>query len=70
MNNTFSTIIACIGFVLHFYGLIITILLFTTLAKAAMFVGLTLMGAALAYDDHLEKKRRKKAKLPSCNYNR
>jgi hypothetical protein len=47
-----------------------TILLFTTLTKVIMFVGLILMGVALAHDDHLEKERRKKAKLPSYNYNR
>ena len=70
MNSTFDTIIACIGFVLCFYGMIATILLFTTLTKITMFVGLALMGAALVHDDHLEKERRKKAKLPSYNYNR
>lgn len=70
MNSTFDTIIACIGFVLSFYGMIATILLFTTLTKVTMIVGLVLMGVALAHDDYLEKKRRKKESLPSYYYNR
>lgn len=70
MNSTFDTIIACVGFVLSFYGMIATILLFTTLTKVTMIVGLVLMGAALVHDDYLEKKRRKKESLPSYYYNR
>lgn len=70
MNSTFDTIIACVGFILSFYGMITTILLFTTLTKVVMIVGLVLMGVALAHDDYLEKKRRKKAKLPSYHCNR
>ena len=70
MNSTFDTIIACIGFVLCFYGMLATILLFTTLTKVTMFVGLALMGVALMHDDYLTNERRKKAKLPPYNYNR
>ena len=70
MNSTFDTIIACVGFILSFYGMIATILLFTTLTKVVMIVGLVLMGVALVHDDYLEKKRRKKAKLPSYHCNR
>ena len=55
MNSTFDTIIACVGFVLSFYGMIATILLFTTLTKVTMIVGLVLMGVALAHDGYLEK---------------
>ena len=70
MNSTFDTIIACVGFILSFYGMIATILLFTTLTKVTMIVGLVLMGVALAHDDYLEKKRRKKANIPSYTYDR
>ena len=70
MNSTFDTIIACVGFILSFYGMIATILLFTTLTKVTMIVGLVLMGVALAHDDYLEKERRKKANIPSYTYNR
>lgn len=70
MNSTFDTIIACVGFILSFYGMITTILLFTTLTKIIMIVGLILMVIALAHDDYLEKERRKKAKLHFNNYNR
>ena len=70
MNSTFDTIIACVGFVLSFYGMIATILLFTTLTKVTMIVGLALMGVALVHDDYLEKKRRKKESLSSYYYNR
>ena len=70
MNSTFDTIIACVGFILSFYGMIATILLFTTLTKVTMIVGLVLMGAALAHDDYLEKKRRKKTNISSYTYNR
>lgn len=70
MNSTFDTIVACVGFILSFYGMIATILLFTTLTKVTMIVGLVLMGVALAHDDYLEKERRKKAKLHSYNHNR
>ena len=70
MNSTFYTIIACVGFVLSFYGMIATILLFTTLTKVTMIVGLVLMGAALAHDDYIERERRKNAKLPSYTYDR
>lgn len=70
MNSTFDTIIACIGFILSFYGMFATILLFTTLTKVTMIVGLVLMGVALAHDDYLGKKRRKKASLSSSTYDR
>ena len=70
MNSTFDTIIACIGFILSFYGMIATILLFTTLTKVIMIVGLVLMGVALVHDDYLEKERRKKANISSYTYNR
>lgn len=70
MNTTLDTILAFVGFVLCFYGMLATILLFTTGTKIMMFVGLILMGIALAHDDKIEKERRKKAKLPSYNYNR
>lgn len=70
MNSTFDTIIACVGFILSFYGMIATILLFTTLTKVTMIVGLVLMGAALVHDDYLEKERRKKANIPSYTYDR
>ena len=70
MNSTFDTIIACVGFVLSFYGMIATILLFTTLTKVTMIVGLVLMGVALVHDDYLEKERRKKANISSYTYNR
>lgn len=70
MNSTFDTIIACVGFVLSFYGMFATILLFTTLTKVTMIVGLVLMGVALVHDSYLEKERRKKASLPSYTYNR
>ena len=70
MNSTFDTIIACVGFILSFYGMIATILLFTTLTKVTMVVGLVLMGVALIHDDYLEKKRRKKASIPSYTYDR
>ena len=70
MNSTFDTIIACVGFILSFYGMIATILLFTTLTKVVMIVGLVLMGVALVHDDYLEKKRRKKANISSYTYNR
>ena len=64
MNSTFDTIIACVGFVLSFYGMFATILLFTTLTKVTMIVGLVLMGVALVHDSYLEKERRKKANIP------
>lgn len=70
MNSTFDTIIACVGFVLSFYGMFATILLFTTLTKVTMIVGLVLMGVALVHDDYLEKKRRKKVNISSYTYNR
>lgn len=70
MNSTFDTIIACVGFILSFYGMIATILLFTTLTKVTMLVGLVLMGVALAHDDYLEKERRKKVNIPSYTYDR
>lgn len=70
MNSTFDTIIACVGFILSFYGMIATILLFTTLTKVTMIVGLVLMGVALVHDDYLEKERRKKANISSYTYNR
>lgn len=70
MNSTFDTIIACVGFILSFYGMFATILLFTTLTKVTMIVGLVLMGVALVHDDYLEKKRHKKANIPSYTYNR
>ena len=70
MNSTFDTIIACVGFILSFYGMFATILLFTTLTKVIMLVGLVLMGVALAHDSYLEKERRKKVKLSSYTYNR
>lgn len=70
MNSTFDTIIACVGFILSFYGMITTILLFTTLTKVIMLVGLVLMGVALAHDSYLEKERRKKVKLSSYTYDR
>ena len=70
MDSTFDTIIACVGFILSFYGMITTILLFTTLTKVIMIMGLVLMGVALAHDDYLGKKRRKKASLSSSTYNR
>lgn len=70
MNSTFDTIIACVGFILSFYGMFATILLFTTLTKVIMLVGLALMGVALAHDDYLGKKRRKKASLSSSTYDR
>lgn len=70
MNSTFDTIIACVGFVLSFYGMFATILLFTTLTKVTMIVGLVLMGVALAHDSYLEKERRKKANIPSYTYDR
>lgn len=70
MNSTFDTIIACVGFILSFYGMIATILLFTTLTKVTMIVGLVLMGVALVHDDYLEKERRKKANIPSYTYDR
>ena len=70
MNSTFDTIIACVGFILSFYGMFTTILLFTTLTKVTMIVGLVLMGVALVHDSYLEKERRKKADIPSYTYNR
>ena len=70
MNSTFDTIIACIGFILSFYGMFATILLFTTLTKVTMIVGLVLMGVALVHDSYLEKERRKKVKLSSYTYDR
>ena len=70
MNSTFDTIIACVGFILSFYGMFATILLFTTLTKVTMLVGLVLMGVALAHDSYLGKKRRKKVKLSSYTYDR
>ena len=70
MNSTFDTIIACVGFILSFYGMFATILLFTTLTKVTMIVGLALMGVALVHDSYLEKERRKKVKLSSCAYDR
>ena len=51
MNSTFDTIIAGVGFILSFYGMFATILLFTTLTKVTMIVGLVLMGVALVHDD-------------------
>ena len=70
MNSTFDTIIACVGFILSFYGMFATILLFNTLTKVIMLVGLVLMGVALAHDSYLEKERRKKVKLSSYTYDR
>ena len=70
MNSTFDTIIACVGFILSFYGMFATILLFTTLTKVTMLVGLALMGVALAHDSYLEEERRKKVKLSSYTYDR
>ena len=70
MNSTFDTIIACVGFILSFYGMFATILLFTTLTKVTMIVGLVLMGVSLVHDDYLEKERRKKANISSYTYNR
>ena len=70
MNSTFDTIIAYVGFILSFYGMFTTILLFTTLTKVTMIVGLVLMGVALVHDSYLEKERRKKVKLSSCAYDR
>ena len=70
MNSTFDTIIACVGFILSFYGMFATILLFTTLTKVIMIVGLVLMGVALGHDSYLEKERRKKVKLSSYTYDR
>ena len=70
MNSTFDTIIACVGFILSFYGMFATILLFTTLTKVIMLAGLALMGVALAHDSYLEKERRKKVKLSSYTYDR
>lgn len=70
MNSTFDTIIACVGFILSFYGMFATILLFTTLTKVIMIMGLVLMGVALVHDSYLEKERRKKVKLSSCAYDR
>ena len=70
MNSTFDTIIACVGFVLSFYGMFATILLFTTLTKVTMIVGLVLMCVALVHDSYLEKERRKKVKLSSYTYDR
>lgn len=70
MNSTFDTIIACVGFILSFYGMFATILLFTTLTKVTMLVGLVLMGVALAHDSYLEEERRKKVKLSSYTYDR
>ena len=70
MNSTFDTIIACVGFILSFYGMFATILLFTTLTKVTMIVGLVLMGVALVHDSYLEKERRKKVKPSSYTYNR
>lgn len=70
MNSTFDTIIACVGFILSFYGMFATILLFTTLTKVTMIVGLVLMGVALVHDSYLEKERRKKVKLSSYTYDR
>ena len=70
MNSTFDTIIACVGFVLSFYGMFATILLFTTLTKVTMLVGLVLMGVALVHDSYLEKERRKKANIPPYTYDR
>ena len=70
MNSTFDTIIACVGFILSFYGMFATILLFTTLTKVTMLVGLVLMGVALVHDSYLEKERRKKVKLSSYTYDR
>lgn len=70
MNSTFDTIIACVGFVLSFYGMFATILLFTTLTKVTMIVGLVLMGVALVHDSYLEKERRKKTNISSYTYNR
>lgn len=70
MNSTFDTIIACVGFILSFYGMFATILLFTTLTKVIMIMGLVLMGVALVHDSYLEKERRKKVKLSSYTYDR
>lgn len=70
MDSTFDTIIACVGFILSFYGMFATILLFTTLTKITMIVGLVLMGVALVHDSYLEKERRKKASIPSYTYDR
>lgn len=70
MNSTFDTIIACVGFILSFYGMFATILLFTTLTKVTMIVGLVLMGVALVHDSYLEKERHKKANIPPYTYDR
>ena len=70
MNSTFDTIIACVGFILSFYGMFATILLFTTFTKVTMIVGLVLIGVALVHDSYLEKERRKKANIPPYTYDR
>ena len=70
MNSTFDTIIACVGFILSFYGMFATILLFTTLTKVTMIVGLVLMGVALVHDSYLEKERRKKVNIPPYTHDR
>ena len=70
MNSTFDTIIACVGFILSFYGMFATILLFTTLTKVTMIVGLVLMGVALVHDSYLEKERRKKVNISPYTYDR
>lgn len=70
MNTTLDTILGFVGFVLCFFGMLATILLFTTTTKIMMFVGLVMMGVAVIHDDKVEKERREKAKLPKYNYNR
>ena len=70
MNSTFDTIIACVGFILSFCGMFATILLFTTLTKVTMIVGLVLMGVALVHDSYLEKERRKKTNILPYTYDR
>ena len=70
MNSTFDTIIACVGFILSFYGMFATILLFTTLTKVTMIVDIKQKRNALVHDSYLEKERRKKVKLSSCAYDR
>ena len=70
MNSTFDTIIACVGFILSFYGMFATILLFTTLTKVTMIMGLVLMGVALVHDSYLEKERRKKVNISPYTYDR
>ena len=70
MNTILDTILGFVGFVLCFFGMMATVLLFTTTTKIIMFVGLAMMGIAVVHDDKVEKERREKAKLPRYSYNR